>query len=106
MSSTFDDATDLARGPGNEYTEDDFTALADFLFARTDPLLLARPIDREVDQALQALNDTIRALLGQARAFRHWDNETALAGTWDALATMARQWDGHPDFDPDWAADA
>ncbi|MEF3117628.1 hypothetical protein [Streptomyces chrestomyceticus] len=105
MPSTHDDAPDLAREPDDEYTEADFAVLASFLFARTDPLLLARPLGEEVDRALQALNDTVRVLFGQARAFRQWENEVALAGTWHALTAIARQWERHPDFDPDWAAD-
>ncbi|MGW1148588.1 hypothetical protein ACWD6I_26945 [Streptomyces sp. NPDC002454] len=68
------------------------------------PLLLARPVTADIDRALQSLNDTVRTLLGQARAFRQWNNEAALAGTWDALTTIASQWDNHPDFDPDWEA--
>ncbi|WP_327187405.1 hypothetical protein [Streptomyces sp. NBC_01334] len=82
----------------DEYTEDRFAELARFLFARTDPLLLIRPEAPDTDRAVQALNDTVRVLLGQARAFREWGNEPALVGTWDALTTIARQWRHHPDF--------
>ncbi|MFI1700667.1 hypothetical protein ACH419_32505 [Streptomyces bobili] len=101
----YDEEAGLTRDPRDEHTGADFAALASFLFARTDPLLLARPIGEDVDRALQALNDTIRHLLGQARAHREWQNEVALACSWDALTGIARQWDRHPDFDPDWAAD-
>jgi hypothetical protein len=68
-----------------EYTEERFTELARFLFARTDPVMLSRPVAPDTDRAVQALNDTVRALLAQARAYREWGNEPALAGTWDAL---------------------
>ncbi|MFC9817812.1 hypothetical protein ACFVJM_37845 [Streptomyces virginiae] len=47
---------------------------------------------------MQALNDVVRVLLGQARAFREWDNEPALAGTWDSMCVIARQWRQDPDF--------
>jgi hypothetical protein len=105
VPSPFDDTADHGHSPSDEYTEDDFALLADFLFARTDPLLLARPLGEDLDRALQALNDTIRSLLGQARAFRQWNNDVALACVWDALTVIARQWDQHPGFNPDWAAD-
>ncbi|MGZ2359935.1 hypothetical protein LRE75_25100 [Streptomyces sp. 372A] len=51
---------------------------------------------------MQALNNVVRVLLGQARAFREWGNEPALAGTWDALITIAQQWQHHPGFLTDW----
>ncbi|MEU6106550.1 hypothetical protein [Streptomyces flaveolus] len=76
--------------------------LARFLFARTDPLLLNRPETPDTDRAVQALNDAVRALLGQARAHRAWGNEPALAGTWETLTTIAPQWQHHPDFLTDW----
>lgn len=60
--------------------------------------MLSRPAAPDTDRAVQALNDTVRALLAQARAYREWGNEPALAGTWDALTTIARQWRHHPDF--------
>ncbi|MER6253541.1 hypothetical protein ABT224_19520 [Streptomyces sp. NPDC001584] len=88
-----------------EYAEERFAELTQFLFARTDPLLLTRPHGSETDRALQALNDVVRALLGQARAFREWGNEPALAGTWDALTRIAAPWRQHPDFLPDWEWD-
>jgi hypothetical protein len=81
-----------------EYTKERFAELARFLFARMDPLLLSRPVAPDTDRAVQALNDAVRTLLGQARGFRQWGNEPALAGTWDALCTIARQWRHHPDF--------
>ncbi|MFD5878464.1 hypothetical protein [Streptomyces yangpuensis] len=93
---------ETAATPETEYAEEHFAELADFLFARTDPLLLTRPHGAEPDRALQALNDVVRALLGQARAFREWGNEPALAGAWDALTVIASQWKDHPDFLPDW----
>lgn len=95
-----DDET--ATDPAAEYSEQRFAELAKFLFARIDPLLLSRPVDTETDRAFQALNDVLRALLGQARAYREWDNEPALAGSWDTLTAIARQWNDHPDFLPVW----
>ncbi|MFJ3728855.1 hypothetical protein ACIPYQ_40730 [Streptomyces sp. NPDC090045] len=56
------------------------------------------------DRAVQALNDVVRAL-GQARAFREWDNEPALAGTWDSLCVIAQQWRHDPDFLEVWELD-
>jgi hypothetical protein len=94
-----------AREPGEEYTEEDFAALARFLFSRTDPLMLAWPIEDETDKAIQALNDVARVLLGQARAFRDWENHTGLVSVWDALVTIAAQWKDHADFDQAWALD-
>jgi hypothetical protein len=93
-----DEPDSVAEEFGAEYAEERFAELARFLFARTDPLLLSRPVAGDTDRAVQALNDVVRALLGQARAFREWGNEPALAGTWDALTMIARQWRHHPDF--------
>ncbi|MFF4409769.1 hypothetical protein [Streptomyces sp. NPDC001404] len=100
------DEDDPPRAAEDEHTAEDFAHLADFLYARTDPLLLARPLGGGLDPALQALNDVIRTLLGQALAFREWHNEPALAGTWDALLTLAQPWRDDPGFHPAWQLEA
>ena len=97
-----DEQNEAAKQSDEEYAEERFAELARFLFARIDPLLLNRPEDPDTDRAVQALNDAVRALLGQARAYREWGNEPALAGTWDTLTTIAQQWQHHPDFLTDW----
>ncbi|MGW2786633.1 hypothetical protein ACWC3X_36350 [Streptomyces populi] len=96
------DGNESARTAEDDHSGGDFAALAAFLFARIDPLLLARPFGEEIDPALQALNDAVRTLLGQARAFREWNNEPAVAAAWDALTAIARPWRGHPDFHWSW----
>ncbi|MFC7014353.1 hypothetical protein ACFQMH_22030 [Streptomyces viridiviolaceus] len=96
------DEDESAWAADDEYTEEDFATLAAFLFARIDPLILAGQLSGEIDPTIQALNDVVRTLLGQARAFRQWDNEPALASTWDALTTIAQPWRHHPDFRPGW----
>jgi hypothetical protein len=65
-------ADEAAEQPEKEYTEERFAQLARFLFARTDLLLLNRPDAPDTDRAVQALNNAVRALLGQARAYREW----------------------------------
>ncbi|MER6850582.1 hypothetical protein AB0A81_39545 [Streptomyces flaveolus] len=93
-----DEQDEAAEQPDEEYAEERFAELTRFLFARIDPLLLNRPEAPDMDRAVQALNNAVRALLGQARAYREWGNEPALAGTWDTLTTIAQQWQHHPDF--------
>ncbi|MFD6231607.1 hypothetical protein ACFWFZ_32825 [Streptomyces sp. NPDC060232] len=97
-----DELYEVAQESGAEYAEERFAELARFLFARTDPLLLDRPVGAGADRAVQALNDVVRVLLGQARAFREWDNEPALAGAWDSLCVIAAQWRHDPDFLEAW----
>lgn len=65
-----DEQDEVAENFEAEFTEERFAELARFLFARMDPLLLSRPVTPDTDRAVQALNDAVRALLGQARAFR------------------------------------
>jgi hypothetical protein len=81
-----DEQNEAAKQPDEEYAEERFAELAQFLFARTDPLLPNRPEDPETDRAVQALNNAVRALLGQARVHREWGNEPALASTWPAFS--------------------
>ncbi|MEU6214336.1 hypothetical protein ABZ891_31125 [Streptomyces sp. NPDC047023] len=100
-----DEEYGVAEEFGSEFSEERFAELARFLFARTDPLLLERPVAGGAGRAVQALNDVVRVLLGQARAFREWDNEPALAGAWDALCVIAGQWRHDPDFLEVWELD-
>lgn len=67
-----DERGEEAKRPDEEYSEERFEELARFLFSRTDLLLLNRPENSDTDLAVQALNNAVRVLLGQVRAYREW----------------------------------
>ncbi|MER7491105.1 hypothetical protein ABT033_00280 [Streptomyces pharetrae] len=88
-----------------EYAEERFAELARFLFARTDPLLLSRPVAHDTDRAVQALMTRYAHCWARRGPFGEWGNEPVLAGTWDVLTMIARQWRHHPDFLETWEWD-